>query len=183
VIEAAMRVGRFPRRVVHGDTKLNNILFSQRTGEAVCVVDLDTCMPGYSLYDFGDLVRFTAARCKEDEIDPTKAGTDFELFRALVEGYLESARAFLTDDELRLMPFAARLVTFTIGLRFLTDHLNGDVYFKVAREGHNLDRARVQFAMVASMEQQKGMMESWVRSCVQRRTLVGGGGDLAAAEA
>jgi Ser/Thr protein kinase RdoA (MazF antagonist) len=183
VIEAAMRLGRFPRRVVHGDTKLNNVLFCQDSGKAVCVVDLDTCMPGYSLYDFGDLVRFTAACSKEDETDLHRVGTDPELFRALVDGYLESAAGFLTDDELRLMPFAARLVTFTIGLRFLADHLNGDVYFKVGRENHNLDRARVQFAMVASMEQQTGSMEAWVRSRTRRGALVAGGGTAAAAEA
>lgn len=172
VIEAAMRIGRFPKRVVHGDTKLNNVLFADATGEAVCVVDLDTCMPGWSLYDFGDLVRFTAARSREDETDLTVAGTDFGRFAALVEGYLESAGSFLTDDEVRLMSFAARLVTFTVGLRFLTDHLNGDAYFKVGRPDHNLDRARVQLAMVTSMEQQQRTMEACVRKVAGGRTVI-----------
>ena len=160
VIDKEIAAGRMPRRIVHGDTKLNNVLFDTRTGKAVCVVDLDTCMAAYSLYDFGDLVRFTAATSAEDEPDLTKAGTDLALYRALVEGYLTSAGTFLTPAERELMPFAARLVTLTIGLRFLADHLNGDVYFKVAREGHNLDRARVQFAMVAAMETQDRAMRA-----------------------
>ncbi len=152
VMAERMRAGAFPRRIVHGDTKLNNVLFDRASGEAVCVVDLDTCMPAYSLYDFGDLVRFTAATSAEDERDLSLVGTDPDLYRALAQGYLDGAGGFLTAEEVELMPFAARLVTFTIGLRFLTDHLAGDVYFKTAREGHNLDRARVQFGMLAWME-------------------------------
>lgn len=152
VIEKETAAGRLPARIVHGDTKLNNVLFDRDTARAVCIVDLDTCMPAYSLYDFGDLVRFTAATSSEDETDLAKAGTDLELYRALVEGYRASAGSFLTPLELQLMPFAARLVTLTIGMRFLADHLNGDVYFKVTRADHNLHRARVQFAMVAMME-------------------------------
>ncbi len=159
-IDKEIAAGRMPRRIVHGDTKLNNVLFDQRTGKAVCVVDLDTCMPAYSLYDFGDLVRFTAATSAEDERDLSRAGTDLTLYRALVEGYLATAGAFLTPAERELMPFAARLVTLTIGMRFLADHLNGDVYFKVHRAGHNLDRARVQFAMVAAMERQDRAMRA-----------------------
>lgn len=152
VMEERMRAGAFPRRVVHGDTKLNNVLFDITSGEAVCIVDLDTCMPAYSLYDFGDLVRFTAATSAEDERDQSRVGTDLDLYRALAHGYLDGAGGFLTAEEIELMPFAARLVTFTIGLRFLTDHLAGDVYFKTSRADHNLDRARVQFGMVAWME-------------------------------
>jgi hypothetical protein len=152
VMAERMRAGAFPRRTVHGDTKLNNVLFDRTGGEAVCIVDLDTCMPAYSLYDFGDLVRFTAATSAEDERDLSLVGTDLDLYRALARGYLDGAGGFLTAEEVELMPFAARLVTFTIGLRFLTDHLAGDVYFKTTREGHNLDRARVQFGMVAWME-------------------------------
>ena len=152
VIEAALREGRFPSRVVHGDTKLNNVLFDAASSEARCVVDLDTCMPGYSLYDFGDLVRFTAATSDEDEQDLDRAGMDLGLYEALVRGYLEGTDGFLTGEERELMPLSARLVTLTIGMRFLADHLAGDVYFKISRPGHNLDRARVQFAMVADME-------------------------------
>lgn len=147
-----------PRRVVHGDTKLNNILFDLDTGKAKGIVDLDTCMAGYSLYDFGDLVRFTAATSAEDETDLDQVGTDLALYRALARGYLESAAGFLTEDEVALMPFAARLVTFTIGLRFLADYLAGDHYFKVDHDHHNLDRARVQFAMVRFMEANEAAM-------------------------
>jgi len=153
VIDRLLKSGEIPVRTVHGDTKLNNVLFSNETGRARCIVDLDTCMPGYSLYDFGDLVRFTAATSDEDERDLDKVGTDLVLYRALVDGYLAGTDGALSPREIDMMPFAARLVTYTIGLRFLADHLAGDVYFKVHREGHNLDRARVQFRMVEQMEQ------------------------------
>ncbi len=155
VVEDELEAGSMPTRIVHGDTKLNNILFDNTTGVAKSIVDLDTCMPAWSLYDFGDLVRFTAATSREDEKDLEKVGTDFRLYRALVNGYLEKAREFLTPREIELMPYAARLVTFTIGLRFLTDYLNGDVYFKTERTAQNLDRARVQFKMVEGMEQRE----------------------------
>ena len=158
VIEWRLRSGAMPTRVVHGDTKLNNILFDEATGKAKRIVDLDTCMAGYSLYDFGDLVRFTAATSAEDETDLALVGTDLGLYHALVDGYLSMAGRFLTPEEVELMPFAARLVTFTIGLRFLSDHLAGDVYFKIERPGHNLDRARVQFAMVELMEKRAAEM-------------------------
>lgn len=157
-IDRLLRDGTIPLRTVHGDTKLNNVLFGDECGKARCIVDLDTCMPGYSLYDFGDLVRFTAATSSEDERDLDKVGTDLRLYRALVDGYLSTTRDFLTAHEVELMPFAARLVTFTIGLRFLADHLSGDVYFKVHRDNHNLDRARVQFTMVDRMEQRQQEM-------------------------
>ncbi|MBK8977765.1 MAG: aminoglycoside phosphotransferase family protein [Planctomycetes bacterium] len=160
VFDDLLRNGRIPSRVVHGDTKLNNVLFCTESERPVCVVDLDTCMPGWSLYDFGDLVRFTAATCVEDEVDLDCAGMDPELYRALVQGYLDTASGFLGDEEVALMPLAAKLVTLTVGMRFLADHLSGDRYFKVAREGHNLDRARVQFRMVESMEQQDDLMRS-----------------------
>ena len=146
-----------PERIVHGDTKLNNVLLDAKSGVPRCIVDLDTCMPGYSLYDFGDLVRFTAATCREDETDLSRVAMDVELYRALEQGYLDEAGAFLRADEIALMPASARLVTLTIGMRFLADHLADDVYFKVARDGHNLDRARVQFALVESIEKQLGL--------------------------
>lgn len=158
VIDERIEAGAFPTRVVHGDTKLNNVLFDRDTGKATCIVDLDTCMPAYSLYDFGDLVRFTAAMSAEDETDLAKVGTDIELYRALVDGYLEGAGSFLTREEIELMPFTARLVTFTIGVRFLTDYLAGDVYFKTERSEQNLDRARVQFRMVECMEEREEEM-------------------------
>jgi Ser/Thr protein kinase RdoA (MazF antagonist) len=158
VIESRLDSGLLPRRVVHGDTKLNNILFDDASGKARGIVDLDTCMAGYSLYDFGDLVRFGAATSDEDETDLSLVGTDLGLYQAMAEGYLSMARRFLTPEEVELMPFAARLVTFTIGLRFLADHLAGDVYFKVHRHHHNLDRARVQLGMVAFMERHEALM-------------------------
>ena len=144
--------GRFPARVVHGDTKLNNVLFDLTTGDARAVVDLDTAMPGFLLYDFGDMVRFTAATSAEDETDLSKAGTDLAVYRALRDGYLDCAADSLTALERELLPQAGPLVTLVIGMRFLADHLAGDVYFGATREGHNLDRARVQFAQVACME-------------------------------
>jgi Ser/Thr protein kinase RdoA (MazF antagonist) len=147
---------------VHGDTKLNNVLFD-RESRAVAVVDLDTCMPAWSLYDFGDLVRFTAARSAEDATDASCAGTDRELFRALVSGYLEAAHSFLRPVEVELMALAARLVTLTIGMRFLADFLAGDRYFKVKRPLHNLERARVQLRMVEDMERQQADFEAIVR--------------------
>jgi hypothetical protein len=152
VIARKLESGEIPTRVVHGDTKLNNILFDRETGRAKGIVDLDTCMAGYSLYDFGDLVRFTAATSAEDETNLSRVGTDIQMYKALSEGYLSTAGEFLTDTEVALMPFAARLVTFTIGLRFLADYLAGDHYFKIDRTNHNLDRARVQFGMVEDME-------------------------------
>ncbi len=152
VMEHGLTQGRIPLRAIHGDTKLNNILFDEVSGQPRCIVDLDTCMPGWSLYDFGDLVRFTAATAAEDEPDLSLVGVDMGLYQALSEGWLESTNAFMTHDEVELMPFAARLVTLTIGIRFLTDHLAGDTYFRVHRRGHNLDRARVQFEMVRQME-------------------------------
>ena len=158
VIQGMIERGELPIRTVHGDTKLNNVLFCNETDRALCIVDLDTCMPGYSLYDFGDLVRFTAATSAEDEQNRDKVGTDLSLYRQLVNGYLEGTRGALSAAEIELMPFAARLVTYTIGLRFLADHLAGDVYFKVHRSGHNLDRARVQFRMVEKMEEQAAAM-------------------------
>ncbi len=152
VMEAALREGRMPSRVVHGDTKLNNVLFDVAKGHPRCVVDLDTCMPGYSLYDFGDLVRFTAATAAEDETELDKVSVDLELFGALRDGYMEHAAKFLLPFEVDHMAFAARLVTMTVGMRFLADHIAGDRYFKISRDGQNLDRARVQFRLVEEME-------------------------------
>ena len=155
LMEHGVQQGRIPLRAIHGDTKLNNILFDQSSGKPRCIVDLDTCMPGWSLYDFGDLVRFTAATAAEDEQDLSLVGIDMDLYQALSVGWLESTYTFMTHDELGLMPFAAKLVTLTVGIRFLTDFLAGDTYFRTHRENHNLDRARVQFQMVEQMERQE----------------------------
>jgi len=150
--------GEIPSRIVHGDTKLNNVLFDAESGAARCVVDLDTCMPGFSLYDFGDMVRFTAATSEEDEPDTSLAGTSLEVYRALAAGYLECAQDSISPLERELLHLAGPLVSLLIGLRFLTDHLTGDTYFGASRENQNLDRARVQFAQVAHMEKMRDEM-------------------------
>ncbi|MCP5021369.1 MAG: aminoglycoside phosphotransferase family protein [bacterium] len=160
LFEGHLASGAIPKRIVHGDTKLNNVLFDETTGKARCVVDLDTCMPGFSLYDFGDMVRFTAALTAEDECDLSQAGTSLEIYRALAGGYLECASDSIQPLERELLHLAGPLVSLVIGLRFLTDHLAGDVYFGVSRENHNLDRARVQFAQVAHMQRMRADMKA-----------------------
>ncbi len=155
--------GRIPERVTHNDTKLNNVMIDDRTGEGVCVIDLDTVMPGSILYDFGDSVRLGAATAAEDERDLAKVGFDLGLFDRLAAGYLDAARDFLVPAETDLLAFSAKLLTLECGIRFLTDHLKGDVYFKIHRKGHNLDRCRTQFKMVAEMEKQMTAMDGVVR--------------------
>ncbi|MGH7939829.1 MAG: phosphotransferase enzyme family protein [Limisphaerales bacterium] len=147
-----------PERVTHNDTKLNNVLLDDATGEGVCVIDLDTVMPGLVLYDFGDMVRTTTSPTTEDEQDLLKVTMQFQMFEALVRGYLVSASEFLTPREKQLLAFSARLITFEIGIRFLADYLAGDTYFKVRRNGHNLDRCRTQFKLVESIERQEEQM-------------------------
>jgi Ser/Thr protein kinase RdoA (MazF antagonist) len=163
VIVDGLAAGRIPERVTHNDTKLNNVMIDDRTGEGICVIDLDTVMPGSVLYDFGDSVRLGAATAAEDERDLSKVGFDLRLFDRLAQGYLDAARDFLTTEETSLLVFSAKLLTLECGIRFLTDHLNGDVYFKIHREGHNLDRCRTQFKMVAEMERRRDEMEATVR--------------------
>ncbi|HVN94150.1 MAG TPA: aminoglycoside phosphotransferase family protein [Terracidiphilus sp.] len=153
-----------PERITHNDTKFNNVLLDDKTGEAVCVIDLDTVMPGLAPYDFGDMVRTTTSPANEDEQDLSKVTMQFAMFEALVRGYLETAGAFLTGAEKELLAFSGKLITFEIGIRFLTDYLAGDTYFKVHREGHNLDRCRTQFKLVESIEQQEEKMNRLVTS-------------------
>ena len=154
-----IEAGRIPERATHNDTKLNNVLFDESTGRGLCLVDLDTCMPGSVLYDFGDMVRTMTCRAAEDEMDLSKVAMDLRYFEALARGYLGEAREFLCADEIRNLALSGRLMTFTVGVRFLTDYLSGDTYFKTRRHGHNLDRARNQFALVKSMEDQTADME------------------------
>ena len=163
VITAAMQKGEIPERVTHNDTKLNNVLLDNETQEGLCVIDLDTVMPGSALYDFGDLVRTSTSPAAEDEKDLSKVVMQLPMFEALVKGYLSTAGSFLTPRERSLLPFAGKLITFEIGLRFLTDWLEGDVYFKIKRPEHNLDRLRTQFKLVASIENQLPAMEAIVR--------------------
>ena len=153
---------KLPERVTHNDTKFNNVMLDDVTGEGVCVVDLDTLMPGLTLYDFGDMVRTTTSPAKEDELDLTRVAMQMPMFEALLKGYLTFAVDFLTPAEKRLLAFSGKLITFEIGLRFLTDFLGGDTYFKVHRNGHNLDRCRTQFKLVESIEHQEAQMNKLV---------------------
>ena len=153
-----------PERVTHNDTKFNNVLLDDATGEGICVIDLDTVMPGLALYDFGDMVRTTTSPAMEDEQDLSKVTMQFPMFEALVRGYLAPPGGFLTKEEKQFLAFSGKLITFEIGIRFLADHLAGDKYFKVHREGHNLDRCRTQFKLVESIEQQEEKMNKLVDS-------------------
>jgi aminoglycoside phosphotransferase (APT) family kinase protein len=153
-----------PERVTHNDTKINNVLLDEASGEALCVIDLDTVMPGLAPYDFGDMVRTATCPAQEDERDLSRIAMQFPLFEALARGYLASAGGFLTKAEKRLLPFSGKLITLEIGIRFLTDYLGGDTYFKVHREGQNLDRCRTQFKLVESIERQEEAMERLVES-------------------
>lgn len=141
-----------PLRVTHNDTKLNNVLLDEKTGKGVCVIDLDTVMPGLSINDFGDAVRFGASTAAEDEKDLTKVHFSLELFEAYVRGYFDGVGNALTDDEIRLLPHGAIMMTYECGVRFLTDYLEGDTYFKTAYPTHNLVRAHTQLRLVEEME-------------------------------
>ncbi|HEU5081054.1 MAG TPA: aminoglycoside phosphotransferase family protein [Opitutaceae bacterium] len=155
--------GDVAERVTHNDTKTNNVMIDDATGVGICVIDLDTVMPGLSLYDFGDMVRSATNAAAEDERDLTRVESQLRIFDALVSGYLAATRTLLNPIEIDHLATAGRLMTFEVGLRFLTDYLEGDVYFKIKRPDHNLDRCRNQFALVASMEKQKDAMEGIVR--------------------
>ena len=152
VLTTLLSEGKLPLRVTHNDTKLNNILFDADTHKALCIIDLDTVMPGLSLYDFGDSIRFGANTGAEDETDLSKVGLDLSLFEAFTKGYLEGCAGRLTAKETELLPMGAKLMTYECGIRFLADFLTGDHYFKIHRDHHNLDRARTQFQLVADME-------------------------------
>lgn len=145
--------GLIPLRVTHNDTKLNNILFDNDTKKGICIIDLDTIMPGLSLYDFGDSIRFGANTAVEDETDLSKVSVSLELFEAYAEGFLGECAGALTEAEVDNLAFSAILMTLECGIRFLTDHIQGNVYFAVKHDSHNLDRARNQFKLVESMEE------------------------------
>ena len=148
----ALRDGTLPLRVTHNDTKLNNVLMDAKTGEGICIIDLDTVMPGLSINDFGDSIRFGANHSAEDETDLSKVNLDLELFAAYTEAFLEGAGGTLTEKEIELLPWGAKLMTLECGIRFLTDYLVGDEYFHISRERQNLDRCRTQCKLVADME-------------------------------
>jgi aminoglycoside phosphotransferase (APT) family kinase protein len=151
-----------PERITHNDTKINNVLFDDATGEGICVIDLDTVMPGLAPYDFGDMVRTATSPAAEDERDLSRVEMQFDFFEELVRGYLSSAGEFLSKQEKHLLAFSGKLITFEIGMRFLTDFLQGDTYYKVHRDGHNLDRCRTQFKLVESIERQEEKMNRFV---------------------
>ena len=153
-----------PERVTHNDTKLNNIMFDAATDEALCVVDLDTVMPGLALYDFGDMVRTATSPTAEDEQDLSRVAMQFPLFEALARGYLASAGEFLTQAEKDHLAVCGKVIAFEQGIRFLDDYLRGDVYYKVSYPDQNLHRCRTQFKLVKSIEQQEGEMGQLVRS-------------------
>ena len=155
--------GVIPERVTHNDTKLNNVLLDDVTSEGVCVIDLDTTMPGSVLYDFGDMVRTATPTTREDETDLSLIGIRLDRFDALIRGYLDSASSFLNRAEVDNLAFSGKLLTLECGIRFLTDYLQGDTYFKTKRPGHNLDRCRSQFAMVKAIEENLERMEEMVQ--------------------
>ena len=159
--------GKLPLRVTHNDTKLNNILFDAKTKEPLCVIDLDTIMPGFSVNDFGDSIRFGATTAAEDETDLSKVMIDLSLFETFARGFIEGCDGRLTDTEIELLPVGAKMMTLECGMRFLTDYLEGDTYFRIHREKHNLDRARNQFRLVESME------EHWDEMCAIVARLAG----------
>ena len=144
--------GTLPLRVTHNDTKSNNVLIDEATKKGLCVIDLDTVMPGLAVNDFGDSIRFGASTGAEDEKDLSKISCDLNLYDVYAKGFIEGCEGILTDDEIRCLPLGAKVMTYECGMRFLTDYLSGDVYFKIDYPTHNLDRARTQFKLVADME-------------------------------
>lgn len=154
--------GKLPLRVTHNDTKLNNIMIDDETRKAICVIDLDTVMPGLSVNDFGDSIRFGASTGAEDEPDLSKVSCSMELFELYTKGFVEGCKGSLTEGELDMLPVGAMTMTYECGMRFLTDYLEGDHYFKIHREGHNLDRCRTQFKLVKDMEEKWNQMNEIV---------------------
>lgn len=156
--EASFFTGRIrrkelPLRVTHNDTKFNNIMIDSKTGKGICVIDLDTTMPGLAAYDFGDSIRFGASTGAEDERDLSRVRLNLELFETYTKGFIQGCGGKLTKAELELLPMGAKMMTYECGMRFLADYLQGDIYFKTGREGQNLDRARTQFKLVQEMEE------------------------------
>ena len=158
------RRGELSTRVTHNDTKLNNVMLDAKTREALCVIDLDTVMPGLAGNDFGDAIRFGASTADEDEPDTAKVSLSIPLYEAFTKGFLSACGGSLTDNEIRTLPLGAKLMTLECGIRFLTDYLSGDVYFHVSRPAQNLDRCRTQFALIADMERKWPELEKIVET-------------------
>lgn len=160
VITDALNTGNIPMRVTHNDTKLNNVLFDKDTGEVLCVVDLDTIMPGSAVYDFGDAVRFGCSTAREDEPNLDKVHFDINLYSHYLRGYLRGVGDNITDEEINLLHIGAIMMTLECGMRFLADYLEGDIYFKTAYPEHNLVRSRTQIKLATEMEQSAGKMQA-----------------------
>lgn len=160
----ALKAGEIPLRVTHNDTKLNNVLLDEKTGKGVCVIDLDTVMPGLTAYDFGDSIRFGANTAAEDETDLEKVQLSLPMFEAFARGFVGEFGNAMGARERELLPMGAKLMTLECGMRFLADYLNGDKYFRIHREHHNLDRARNQFALVSRMEEKWDEMMAIIKS-------------------
>ncbi len=156
--------GKLPLKVTHNDTKLNNVMIDRETKKGLCVIDLDTVMPGFSVNDFGDSIRFGASTGAEDEENLSKVNFDLELYKVFTKGFLEGCQGSLTDTELAMLPTGAKMMTLECGMRFLTDYLEGDTYFRIHREKHNLDRCRTQFKLVADMEKNWDAMKAVIES-------------------
>ena len=163
VLMNLLEEGKLPLRVTHNDTKLNNILMDKATGTGICVIDLDTVMPGLAMNDFGDSIRFGASTAAEDERDLSLVSCSMELFDIYARGFIEGCGGKLTEREILELPMGAKTMTYECGMRFLTDYLQGDTYFKIHRKDHNLDRCRTQFKLVEDMEQKWHTMQAIVR--------------------
>jgi len=168
IIHSALESGDIPTRVTHNDTKVNNVLIDPQTHKVMCIVDLDTLMPGSALYDYGDGIRSSVSFAPEDELDLSRVFIDFERFEAFTLGYLKGARGVLTQREIELLPMGALLMTLECGMRFLTDYLEGDHYFKTQRADHNLDRARTQFKLVQAMSMHFKTLQTIIATCAQK---------------
>lgn len=166
VVLDAIADGSVPLRVTHNDTKLNNVMLDAKTGEGVCVIDLDTVMPGSLLYDFGDALRFGGNSGAEDETDLSKIYFRLDYFEAFVRGFVQELGSKMTKREIELLPFSVKLMTYECGIRFLTDYLNGDTYFRIHRPKHNLDRCHTQFKLVADMEAKMDEMKAIVKKYI-----------------
>ena len=163
-----LKSGEMPLRVTHNDTKINNVMLDVDTGEALCVIDLDTVMPGSALYDFGDAIRYGASTAAEDETDLDKVSLDMDLFTVFSEGFIANTAARLTDVELKSLPLGALVMTYENALRFLADYLDGDTYYKIDYPAHNLDRARCQCRLLADMEANQDSMYDIVAGLCRR---------------
>ena len=159
--------GKLPLRVSHNDTKCNNVLLDNTTRKALCVIDLDTIMPGFSVTDFGDAIRFGASTAAEDEKDLSKVKLDMEKFRVYTKGFLDGCGGLLSDSEIMLLPEGAKMMTIECGMRFLADFIDGDKYFKIAYPEHNLDRCRTQLKLVSEMEDHWDEMKKCVSEYVK----------------